>query len=316
MASDIPVVLRMLAASVKISHRAGKIIRDVMTTGDLGTVEKGKNDYQTQADRSAQECILASLYKQFPKAQLFGEEESTAEDCKDVSPDWVELEQDAEVLAQAHNVPEHLRAVKEEDVVVWIDPLDGTAEYTQGLLDHVTVLIGICVDEKAVAGVMYQPYYNYKAGPEATLGRVCWGMPGVGVFGLTPKLAPEGQNIITTTRSHSNKTVVDAVDGCEPSFILRAGGCGHKVMLILEGKAHAYVFGSPGCKKWDTAAPEAIVHAAGGLLTDVHGNTIPYGPNCTRPNKSGVLAVAQKEKHSWYLNKIPQSVKEALPFVP
>lgn len=33
----------------------------------------------------------------------------------------------------------------------------------------------------------------------------------------------------------------------------------------MEGKAHAYVFASDGCKRWDTCAPEAILHAVGGL---------------------------------------------------
>ena len=60
----------------------------------------------------------------------------------------------------------------------------------------------------------------------------------------------------------------------------QVGGAGHKVMLLMEGRAHAYVFPSPGqlplnssspsnfiedskpgCKKWDTCAPEAILHA-------------------------------------------------------
>ncbi len=49
-----------------------------------------------------------------------------------------------------------------------------------GLLDHVTVLIGIAVDGEAVAGVMYQPYYNYKAGPGAKLGRAIWGIVEMG----------------------------------------------------------------------------------------------------------------------------------------
>ena len=43
---------------------------------------------------------------------------------------------------------------------------------------------------------------------------------------------PEGQNIVTTTRSHSNRTVVDAVEACDPSEILRAGGAGHKVKPV------------------------------------------------------------------------------------
>lgn len=31
-----------------------------------------------------------------------------------------------------------------------------------GLLDHVTVLIGLAVNGKAVGGVIHQPFYNYE----------------------------------------------------------------------------------------------------------------------------------------------------------
>jgi len=49
-----------------------------------------------------------------------------------------------------------------------------------GLLDHVTVLIGIAVKGKAVAGVICQPYSNYEAGPTAAHGRIIWGIVGLG----------------------------------------------------------------------------------------------------------------------------------------
>jgi len=311
MASSLPVVLRLVAASVNISHRAGRIIRDVMNKGELGIVSKGKNDLQTEADRSGQKCIVASLYRQFPKISIFGEED---EDPKEkVREDWIEESQSEDVLAQAEKFPENLKNVTDEEVVVWVDPLDGTSEYTEGLLDHVTVLIGICVRGEAVGGVIYQPYYNYQAGPDAQLGRVIWGIVGLGAFGFTPTVAPAGQNIITTTRSHSNNVVNDAVQAAEPSEVLRAGGCGHKVLLILEGKAHAYVFASPGCKKWDTAAPEAVLHACGGKLTDMHGSALQYHGTVQRKNAGGVLAVSQAEKHQWYLDRVPQHVKDALP---
>ena len=58
----------------------------------------------------------------------------------------------------------------------------------------------------------------------------------VGAFGYDPVSPPEGQNIVTTTRSHSNRTVVDAVEACDPSEILRAGGAGHKVKPITATK--------------------------------------------------------------------------------
>ena len=52
-----------------------------------------------------------------------------------------------------------------------------------------------------------------------------------------------------------------------PTTVLRVGGAGNKVLQLIDGQAHAYVFASPGCKKWDTCAPEAVLSAIGGTLT-------------------------------------------------
>ena len=50
-----------------------------------------------------------------------------------------------------------------------------------GLLDHVTVLIGIAINGEAVAGVIHQPYFNYESTePEIELGRTIWGIVGLG----------------------------------------------------------------------------------------------------------------------------------------
>ena len=59
-----------------------------------------------------------------------------------VPADWLESSQSVDVLQYAREVPDDLRDIESQDVVIWVDPLDGTSEYTQGLLDHVTVLIG------------------------------------------------------------------------------------------------------------------------------------------------------------------------------
>lgn len=73
-AATAPLMMRIVASSIQIAARAGKIIRDVMSKGDLGIVEKGKDDLQTEADRSAQRCIMASLERLFPNVTLIGEE--------------------------------------------------------------------------------------------------------------------------------------------------------------------------------------------------------------------------------------------------
>lgn len=86
-----------------------------------------------------------------------------------------------------------------------------------------------------------------------------------------------------------------------------------KVMLLIEGKAHAYIFASPGCKKWDTCAPEAVLRAIGGTLTDIHGNRYRYDQSVRHQNRGGVLATSQGQPHEWFLSKIPDEVKSSLP---
>ncbi|XP_076052672.1 3'(2'),5'-bisphosphate nucleotidase 1 isoform X2 [Oratosquilla oratoria] len=302
-----PLLNRLIASSVAIANQAGKIIRDVMKKGELGIVEKEHaNDLQTEADRAAQQCIIGSLAKQFPKIKIIGEEEDEPER---ESCGWT---LDVNNLPSvAMSCPPHLLALKEEEVVVWVDPLDGTSEYTQGLLDHVTVLIGIATGGKAIGGIIHQPYYNYK-NPGGELGRTIWGVVDGGLGGLVVAKPPKEKMIVTTTRSHSSSTVNDAIAAVKPDEVLRVGGAGHKVMLLLEGLAHAYVFASPGCKKWDTCAPQAVLEAAGGIMTDIKGEQIPYHANVPHRNSTGVLATAIADEHSKISQMIPQHVKDNL----
>lgn len=85
-----------------------------------------------------------------------------------------------------------------------------------------------------------------------------------------------------------------------------------QVLQLLEGKASLYLFASPGCKKWDTCAPEAVLSAAGGKLTDVIGNFYKYGANEPKPNKTGVLAAINDELHSYALTRLSQTLKDTL----
>lgn len=82
--------------------------------------------------------------------------------------------------------------------------------------------------------------------------------------------------------------------------------------MLLEGRAHAYVFASKGCKKWDTCGPEAVLVASGGKLTDLHGNCYKYDEKVQHPNTGGVFATVSGINHEDLLSKIPQSVKNTL----
>ena len=57
-------------------------------------------------------------------------------------------------------LPKSLLNAALNEFTVWVDPLDATKEYSEGFLDHVTVLVGIALGKKAVAGVIHQPFYG------------------------------------------------------------------------------------------------------------------------------------------------------------
>lgn len=223
-----------------IAEKAGEIIRDVMSRGDLGTLNKvcastitnvkqrslqkfltplqgTKNDFdpQTEADRSAQTCIIASLTKQYSNLKIIGEE--GIQDLSNVPPEFLVQNLDESFLAQ-YKCPEYLKNVSEDDLVVWVDPLDGTSEYVHGFLEHVTVLIGISFRESAVGGIIHQPYYKCAGGK---LGRTIWGVKELGTGGYQPKKAPENKFIITTTRSHSNALVQTTLDAIRPDEVMK-----------------------------------------------------------------------------------------------
>uniref|UniRef100_A0A8C1D592 3'(2'),5'-bisphosphate nucleotidase 1 n=1 Tax=Cyprinus carpio carpio TaxID=630221 RepID=A0A8C1D592_CYPCA len=318
MASSPAVLMRLVASAYTVAEKAGTIVQKVLQSGELGIVEKtGANDLQTLADRLAQKSICASLSKSFPKVTIIGEEELPAED---VEEELLETGHNSLILQKS--CPDQYASLKEEEVkrkrkqnmvTLFCEQINffRALLLQRWLLDHVTVLIGIAYQGTAIAGVINQPFYNYQMGAGASLGRTLWGVLGLGAFGFQLQEVPDGKRIITTTRSHSNKLVIDAVQAMEPHDVIRVGGAGNKIIQLVEGKASAYVFASPGCKKWDTCAPEAILHAVGGKLTDMHGNAYRYDANVKHMNSAGVLATLRN--HEYYSSRVPQAVLQALP---
>jgi 3'-phosphoadenosine 5'-phosphosulfate (PAPS) 3'-phosphatase len=49
-----------------------------------------------------------------------------------------------------------------------------------------------------------------------------------------------------------------------------------KICMVAEGKADLYPRLAP-TSEWDTAAGEAVLRAAGGILTDMNGKPLQYG---------------------------------------
>lgn len=75
------------------------------------------------------------------------------------------------------------------------------------------------------------------------------------------------------------------------------------MLYLLEGKAHAYVYPNNGCRRWDTAGPEAVLRAVGGELTDVYGDKYLYTKNYEREPKDefGIFATAPEVDHDDFM---------------
>ena len=66
------------------------------------------------------------------------------------------------------------------------------------------------------------------------------------------------------TRSHPGPAIEEAIKRLQPAEVVRAGGAGGKVALMLDGRVDAWIFPVKGTKRWDTCAGEALLNAHGG----------------------------------------------------
>ncbi|VDN06770.1 unnamed protein product [Thelazia callipaeda] len=259
-------VSQLMAVSVSIAKQAGKIIKQWALSGTGKSYYKGPvslQDLYTDADIAAQDCIISSLYKRFGNSlKIIGEESKTLAE-KTVVDDF-----DVDVLEFDNECSAAMRLITSDDVVVWVDPLDGTyelvaAEGSVSRQQEVTVLIGVSYQGRPIAGVIHQPFW----GADAT-GRTIWAIEGMKVHGI--EIAKNNhERYVVTSRSHSTPQVRDTLSVLKEKNLITDiklfGGVGFKVLKCLEGAA-AYIFASAGCKKWDTCAPEAVITASGAFF--------------------------------------------------
>ena len=87
-----------------------------------------------------------------------------------------------------------------------------------GFPEHVTVLIGISHKNRPVGGVIHQPFYG-------ATGRTVWGVPGVGVRGVSHVPAGNAKDVmrdgpkIVVTRSHMSKAISETIEALKPSEV-------------------------------------------------------------------------------------------------
>ena len=114
-----------LIRAVELARIAGtEVVR--LRSGELSVEMKPGDEPVTVADRRASELIVAGLSASFPEDALISEE----------------LPATSEQLAKPR---------------VWlVDPIDGTKDFIRGS-DGFAVMIGLCVAQRPIVGVVFQP---------------------------------------------------------------------------------------------------------------------------------------------------------------
>jgi 3'(2'), 5'-bisphosphate nucleotidase len=155
-----------------------------------------------------------------------------------------------------------------------VDPLDGTREFLKRNGEF-TVNIGLCEGRRPVLGVVLAPVSGkaYWGGPDGAFrgsveGEVVGGRQRIAATDRAPAR-------IVASRSHNHPAVQRL---CEKLGIVAdvSVGSSLKFGLLADGVAQLYPRFGP-TSEWDTAAGQAVLEGAGGVVLDLQGNPLTCG---------------------------------------
>ena len=247
---------RELVEAVKLAREAGAVLMDIYAT-DFDVDYKGAADPVTEADRRANDLLVARLRESFPDDGVVAEENADQSDALDRGRCW------------------------------YVDPLDGTKEFI-AKNGEFSVMIGLAIDGEAKLGVVYQPVgdrlYRGVVGDSAFMEE------GARTYALgTTSTSDPAELRLVVSRSHRSAATDQLVKKLGIRNETASGSVGLKVGLIGERAADLYVHLSEHSSAWDACAPEAILRAAGGVFTDLAGDPFHYGGEDLK-NRRGILA--------------------------
>lgn len=206
-----------------------------MKTWSKGKNQFGQDDLLTDGDLRSHRAMLKTLLETFPHLNVLSEEHESNKQSPAVD---VPLEDVNLPESISHYVDETVRM---RDILVWVDPLDATQEFSEGLTPFVTTMVCIAVKGRARIGVIHQPFLN----------RTVWAWVGQGssksLRGAVPsedtesppKIVDQTDGTvvrIVVSRSHAGKVESFAKENLNGDMrITAAGGAGYKALQVRIG---------------------------------------------------------------------------------
>jgi myo-inositol-1(or 4)-monophosphatase len=160
---------------------------------------------------------------------------------------------------------------------VWVvDPLDGTKEFIEGL-DQFAISVALVGDHQPLLGVVHNP----------ATGETVAGIVGEG---LTYNGAPAGP-LSSRTEARGAQVLASNTEVrrgmWDPYFdlfdVVEMGSAAYKLGRIAAGLSDAYISLNPK-NEWDICGGVALILAAGGRVTDLHGEPFRFNQEETLVN--------------------------------
>ncbi len=236
----------LLNIAVKAARRAGEVIvRSLNRLESLTVTSKGRNDYVSEVDRTAEQEIIGIIRKHYPNHAFLAEESGRSGDNETV---WI------------------------------IDPLDGTTNFLHGFP---VFAVSIACEQKGRLehAVVYDPIsqeiFSASRGGGAHLDNRR--------MRVSKQRELEGSLISTGFPYRSNTRYLDAyMDMLKSAMqhtagVRRPGAAALDLAYVAAGRVDA--FWEIGLSPWDTAAGTLLIQEAGGRIGTLTGGEFRQGGN-------------------------------------
>ncbi len=163
---------------------------------------------------------------------------------------------------------------------LWIlDPLDGTRDFIQGTSNY-AMHLALNYKKRPYIGIVLIPEKNE-----------LWIANGKNVWcerrnkhKKNPSLIKHKslqEMVLVTSKNHRNENLRSLIEKIHFKKVIIMGSIGCKIGSIVRGESDIYISlslpGKSSPKDWDFAAPEAILKAAGGAITNLDNIELSYG---------------------------------------
>lgn len=215
------------------------------------------------ADGIVQHIFIEHLFSGNKFAQIVGEEDETKVNIrsKPYTVDDLLVPQEFEdlidtTLAKVKSLASSIDSSAYKKLTLFVDPIDGTREFATGKGEFVTILIGYNDEQgKPVAGIVYKPLTQPAYWAAGAKSENCI----MGHLDSAPIPNHKGCLVTDGKVSPFLSSVIDEL-GYQRIGSLASG---NRALMLLEGKAGAYIRDTGGFAKWDTSGPQAVFEAYG-----------------------------------------------------